>query len=137
MSDEGALCSLTEVERELEFAPDILGCLDLRAGSAGRRGEDARMARSDPWGRVSQGGVTDVGHGESQMSVKTASESGGNRSRVSTHFVGQDEKCLVRGLATNLGERLVLEIRLGDVGDSGRQHGRVARIITKLCHYVN
>jgi hypothetical protein len=33
----------------------------------------------------------------------------------------------------------VLEVHLGDVGDLGRQHGRVARDkkITKLCHYVN
>ena len=116
LSNEGTLCSLTEFEGELEFAPDVFGSLDLRASGASRWCKRTRWSRSDPWKRVRQGGVAGVVHGEYQMSVKTSSKGGGNRSRVRADFVGQNEKGLVGGWTTNLGEHLVLEVHLGDVG---------------------
>jgi hypothetical protein len=42
------LGSLTEVEGELELAPDVFGCVDLWASAGGRRNKRAGIGRANP-----------------------------------------------------------------------------------------
>lgn len=48
LRDERLLCGLTEVERELELAPNIFGGINLRSCASGRRDKWTGIGRANP-----------------------------------------------------------------------------------------
>jgi hypothetical protein len=123
LRNERLLCCLTEVEGELELAPNIFGSFDLGTRASRGRNKRARVGRANPRDSVGQGSVTVVRQNEAKVAVVAAPKRRGNGRGISLYLGRECLESFIRGLAMYSREQLVLKVGVVDTGYTGG-HGQ-------------
>ena len=123
LRNERLLCCLTEVEGELELAPNVFGSFDLGTSASRGRIKWTRVGRTNPRDSVGEGSVPLVRQNEAKVAVVAAPKRRGNGRGISLDLGRESLESFIRGLAMYSCEQLVLKICVVDTGYTGG-HGR-------------